>query len=82
VNKEKTVSFEKVFKICNDRIHAIFLFLSILELSQQKYMKLLVGQGMNNFIVEWNEHREEDLLAEGITETNTESEEEQPSTEQ
>jgi len=82
VNKEKTVSFEKVFEICNDRIHAIFLFLSILELSPQKYMKLLVGQGMNNFIVEWNEHREEDLLAEGITDVNNETEEEQPSSEQ
>jgi hypothetical protein len=29
-------------------------------------MKLLVGQGMNNFIVEWNDHREEDLQAEGL----------------
>jgi segregation and condensation protein A len=37
---EKTVSFEKVFDICQDRVHALFLFLSILELSQQKYMKL------------------------------------------
>lgn len=65
VQKEKTVSFEKVFEVCQDRIHALFLFLSLLELSQQKFMKLLVGQGMNNFIVEWNEHREEDLEAEG-----------------
>jgi segregation and condensation protein A len=60
LEKEKTVSFEKVFEICNDRIHALFLFLSLLELSQQKFMKLLVGPGMNNFIVEWNENREED----------------------
>jgi segregation and condensation protein A len=66
VQKEKTVSFEKVFEVCEDRIHAIFLFLSILELSQQKFMKLLVGQGMNNFIVEWNDHREDDLQAEGL----------------
>ncbi|HEX7692338.1 MAG TPA: segregation/condensation protein A [Sediminibacterium sp.] len=66
VNREKTVAFEKVFEVCEDRIHALFLFLSILELTQQKYMKLMVGQGMNNFIVEWNEHREEDLIAEGI----------------
>jgi segregation and condensation protein A len=58
---EKTVSFEKVFDICQDRVHALFLFLSILELSQQKYMKLLVGEGRNNFIIEWNENREEDL---------------------
>lgn len=66
VNREKTVAFEKVFEVCEDRIHALFLFLSILELTQQKYMKLMVGQGMNNFIVEWNENREEDLRAEGI----------------
>ncbi len=58
---EKTVSFEKVFDICEDRVHALFLFLSILELSQQKYMKLMVGEGKNNFIIEWNENREDDL---------------------
>lgn len=68
ISREKTVAFEKVFEICEDRIHAIFLFLSILELSQQKFMKLLVGQGMNNFIVEWNENREEDIADEGLTE--------------
>jgi len=58
---EKTVSFEKVFDICDDRVHALFLFLSILELSQQKYMRLMVGEGKNNFIIEWNENREDDL---------------------
>jgi segregation and condensation protein A len=73
VQKEKTVAFEKVFEVCQDRIHAIFLFLSILELSQQKYMKLLVGQGMNNFIVEWNENREEDIAGEMPMEENTDS---------
>jgi segregation and condensation protein A len=61
VQKEKTVAFEKVFDICEDRVHALFLFLSILELAQQKYMKLLVGEGRNNFIIEWNENREDDL---------------------
>ena len=65
VQEERTVSFEKIFEVCEDRIHAIFLFLCILELSQQKFMKLMVGQGMNNFIVEWNDNREEDILAEG-----------------
>ena len=62
VRKEKTVAFEKVFEVCEDRIHAIFLFLSILELSQQRYMKLMVGEGKNNFIVEWNDSREEEEL--------------------
>ena len=61
VEQEKTVSFEKVFDLCQDRVHALFLFLSILELSQQKYMKLMVGEGRNNFIIEWNENRADDL---------------------
>jgi len=68
LQKEKTVSFERVFEECQDKIHAIFLFLSILELTQQKYMKLMIGNGRNNFIVEWNENREEDLLDAGLTE--------------
>jgi segregation and condensation protein A len=74
VAKEKTVAFEKVFEVCQDRIHAIFLFLSILELTQQKFMKLMVAEGKNNFIVEWNDKREEELKEEGLTDedfTNT-----------
>ena len=62
VRAEKNVSFEKVFEICEDRIHAIFLFLSLLELVQLRYMSLLTGEGRNNFIVEWNENREEDIV--------------------
>lgn len=65
VFREKTVSFEKVFEICENRIHAIFMFLSLLELIQQKFMKIMVGEGRNNFIVEWNENREEDIAQEG-----------------
>ena len=61
VKEGQTVAFEKVFDIREDRVHALFLFLSILELAQQKYMKLLVGEGRNNFIIEWNENREDDL---------------------
>jgi segregation and condensation protein A len=59
---EKTVSFEKIFEICENRIHAIFLFLSLLELVQLRYMSLLTGEGRNNFIIEWNENREEDVV--------------------
>jgi segregation and condensation protein A len=61
IQRERTVSFEKIFDICENRIHALFLFLSMLELIQQKYMKILIGEGRNNFIVEWNDNREEDL---------------------
>jgi segregation and condensation protein A len=62
VQKEKVMSFEKIFDVCNDRIQAIFLFLSILELIQMKYMSIMVGEGRNNFIVEYNENREEDIV--------------------
>lgn len=60
VTREKTMSFEKIFELCDNRIHAIFLFLSMLELVQMKYMTILAGEGRNNFIVEFNENREED----------------------
>lgn len=55
--REKTVSFDKVFEVCENRIHAIFLFLSILELVQQQYMSIVSGEGRNNFILEWNTER-------------------------
>ncbi|MBK7884473.1 MAG: segregation/condensation protein A [Chitinophagaceae bacterium] len=57
---EKTVSFEKIFEVCEDRIHAIFLFLNMLELIQQKYLSIIIGEGRNNFIIEYNEAREAD----------------------
>lgn len=60
VKKEKVISFEKIFQRCNERIHAIFIFLSLLELIQQKYMVVMVGEGRNNFIIEWNENREDE----------------------
>ena len=62
---EKVMAFEKIFQVCENRLHAIFLFLSLLELIQQNYMTILTGEGRNNFIVEWNEdRREEDLASE------------------
>ncbi|HKP32676.1 MAG TPA: segregation/condensation protein A [Chitinophagaceae bacterium] len=63
VKAEHTMSFEKIFEICENRIHAIFLFLSLLELVQQKYMSILIGEGRNNFLLEWNDDRvEEEVL--------------------
>ncbi len=61
VENGKTVSFEKIFEFCENRIHAIFLFLSLLELVQQQYINLILGEGRNNFILEWNEKREEGI---------------------
>jgi segregation and condensation protein A len=58
---EKTTAFEKIFDICENRIHALFLFLSLLELTQAKYMFIITGEGRNNFIIEYNENREEEV---------------------
>ena len=60
---ERSVSFEKIFEVCENRIHALFLFLSLLELAQQQYMSIITGDGRNNFIIEWNEDRVEDTAA-------------------
>jgi len=51
----KTLSFEKIFDACDNRVHAIFLFLSLLELVQQKFLKVITGEGKNNFIIEYIE---------------------------
>jgi len=61
VKREKIMSFEKLFDVCQDRIHAIFIFLSMLELVQMKYMTIMVGEGRNNFMVELNENWEQDV---------------------
>lgn len=58
--RDKKIAFERIFQSCETRIHAIFNFLALLELVQQKFLTLLVGEGRNNFILEWNENREED----------------------
>ncbi len=59
---EKKIAFERIFQSCENRIHAIFNFLALLELVQQKYLGILIGEGRNNFILEWNEEREDDII--------------------
>ena len=62
VEEQRTVPFEDLFERCDNRVHAIFLFLSLLELIQERFLSILVGEGRNNFVVEWNEHREAQLV--------------------
>ena len=45
-------SFETIFSVCNNRLHAIFLFLSILELVQEKYIKIIIGENINDFYID------------------------------
>lgn len=53
--QDKTLAFERIFEKAENRVHAIFLFLSLLELVQGKFLKIIIGDGMNNFIIEYNE---------------------------
>jgi segregation and condensation protein A len=55
---QRTLPFEKVFEKVENRVHAIFIFLSMLELVQQKFLRILTGEGRNNFIIEYNEVQE------------------------
>ena len=59
--REKVLTFEKIFETCQERLEAIFTFLSLLELVQQKYLTIMIGEGKNNFLIEFNEEREEDI---------------------
>jgi segregation and condensation protein A len=56
----KVLSFEKLFEAAENRVHAIFLFLSVLELVQQNYIKILTGEGKNNFLLEYVEPEDRD----------------------
>ncbi len=62
--QHKTLAFEKIFDECENRIHAIFIFLNMLELVQQKFLHIIIGEGRNNFIIEYNEDRTEDQSTE------------------
>lgn len=63
IKTEHSLSFEKIFDVCNDRIHAIFLFLNILELIQSNFMKIINGNGTNNFIIEYDEEGAKEAIA-------------------
>jgi len=43
------VRFEKIFEGVENRIHAVFTFLSMLELIQEQLLMIVVGEGYNNF---------------------------------
>jgi segregation and condensation protein A len=57
---QKNLSFEKLFEIAENRVQAIFMFLSVLELVQQNFLKIMTGEGKNNFILEYVEPEDRD----------------------
>lgn len=49
VLERSKVSFQDVFAACESKIHAVFIFLSMLELIQQQIISIIIGEGNNNF---------------------------------
>ena len=49
VRTDGQVAFERIFDKVENRIHAIFTFLSMLELIQEQVLTIVVGDGYNNF---------------------------------
>lgn len=45
-------NFEHVFEGVENRVHAVFVFLSILELIQEQQIQITIGEGYNNFWLE------------------------------
>lgn len=60
VLREEKSDFKMIFKDCENRIHALFNFLAILELIQLEEVGIVVGEGMNNFWVYKKEKTEID----------------------
>jgi segregation and condensation protein A len=55
------VLFEQIFDKVENRVHAIFIFLSMLELIQEQYLTIVVGEGYNNFWIRSKTDEEKNL---------------------
>ncbi len=64
--QERTLAFERIFDRCENRVHAIFTFLSLLELIQQKFLRIMIGEGRNNFIIEYIDPADREMTAETV----------------
>ncbi len=52
VYSEKRADFKSIFDPCQNRIHAIVIFLALLELANLDKVRIISGMGANNFWVE------------------------------
>lgn len=53
LSRQGKEQFETLFETFENRVHAIFTFLALLELAQQKMIYILTGEGINQFYLEW-----------------------------
>lgn len=45
------VNFTDIFEECTGKLHAVFTFLALLELLQNKALLIFMGEGFNNFVI-------------------------------
>jgi segregation and condensation protein A len=49
IESERDIPFNRIFEGSESRIHAVFTFLAVLEMIQQKLISIQSGMGFNNF---------------------------------
>ena len=54
VHHTEQLAFEKIFEKVENRVHAIFTFLAMLELIQEQTLTIIIGEGYNNFWLKAN----------------------------
>lgn len=56
---QEKADFKFIFEQCENRVHAIFTFLALLDLLQLQEIDIIIGEGVNNFWVLPKKHLEE-----------------------
>ncbi len=49
IKSNMRASFGEIFSLCENKIHAIFIFMGMLELIQTQTISIIIGEGNNNF---------------------------------
>ncbi len=49
LTKTANVAFKQLFDSCENAVHAIYRFLAVLEMTQEKVLTLTIGEDFNNF---------------------------------
>lgn len=60
--KKPQLNFSEVFEDCTSKLHAVFTFLALLELLQNRTLFIFVGEGYNNFVISTPEAAPDKML--------------------
>jgi segregation and condensation protein A len=60
--KKPQLNFNDIFEDCTSKLHAVFTFLALLELLQNRMLYIFVGEGYNNFVISTPESAPDKML--------------------